>query len=79
MLLVFCLGGFAFSHFRGVYYGNSSDERHLFEIFGWLNVVGIVIPGDPVPATGVVGLVDDVGEHRAGRTNGPDLDGTDDE
>lgn len=47
VLLVFCLGAFALSHFGGVYYGNSSDERHLFEIFGWLNVVGVVILAIP--------------------------------
>jgi hypothetical protein len=43
VVLVFCFGAFTFSHYTGVYYGNSTDERHLFEIFGWLNLVGIAI------------------------------------
>jgi hypothetical protein len=44
ILLLVLVGLFALNHFGGMFYiAQSTDERQMFELFGWVHVIGFVV------------------------------------
>lgn len=44
VLLVFFAAAYAVNHFAGIFYiASSTDERQMFELFGWVHVLALFI------------------------------------